>query len=75
MYQILVYPQLQYMRSGCSQAFDHNDNGFIGVAELRHMMTRLGEKLSEEEVEEVIREADKEGTGQVDYTGELRIEE
>ena len=75
MYQILVYPQLQSMRSGCSQAFDHNDNGFIGVAELRHMMTRLGEKLSEEEVEEVIREADKEGTGQVDYTGELRIEE
>ena len=28
-------------------------NGFISSAELRHLMTTLGEKLSDEEVEQV----------------------
>jgi hypothetical protein len=31
--------------------------GFISAAELRHVMTNLGEKLSDAEVEEMIREA------------------
>ena len=31
--------------------------GFISAAELRHVMTNLGEKLSDSEVEEMIREA------------------
>ena len=31
--------------------------GFISSAELRHVMTNLGEKLSDSEVEEMIREA------------------
>ena len=29
-------------------------NGFISSAELRHLMTTLGEKLSDEEVEQVL---------------------
>jgi uncharacterized protein YneF (UPF0154 family) len=33
--------------------------GFISAAELRHVMTNLGEKLSDAEVEEMIREAGK----------------
>jgi hypothetical protein len=33
--------------------------GFISSAELRHVMTNLGEKLSDSEVEEMIREAGK----------------
>lgn len=32
-------------------------SGFISAAELRHVMTNLGEKLSDTEVEEMIREA------------------
>ena len=31
--------------------------GFISAAELRHVMTNLGEKLSDSEVEEMIKEA------------------
>ena len=30
--------------------FDKDGNGFISSAELRHLMTTLGEKLSDEEV-------------------------
>ena len=33
----------------------------------RHVMTNLGEKLTDEEVDEMIREADIDGDGQVNY--------
>lgn len=32
------------------QVFDRDGNGFISAAELRHVMTNLGEKLTDEEV-------------------------
>lgn len=53
------------------RVFDKDGNGFISAAELRHVMTNLGEKLTDEEVDEMIREADIDGDGQVNYEGEL----
>ena len=47
------------------QVFDKDGTGFISAAELRHVMTNLGEKLTDEEVDEMIREADIDGDGQV----------
>lgn len=47
--------------------FDKDGNGYISAAELRHVMTNLGEKLTDEEVDEMIREADIDGDGQVNY--------
>ncbi|KAI5478642.1 calmodulin [Pseudohyphozyma bogoriensis] len=71
------------------KVFDKDGNGFISAAELRHVMTNLGEKLSDAEVSgaffslgavrlqeaddstpalaEMIREADVDGDGQIDY--------
>jgi len=43
------------------KVFDRDGNGFISAAELRHVMTNLGEKLTDEEVDEMIREADVDG--------------
>jgi calmodulin len=49
------------------KVFDKDGNGFISAAELRHIMTNLGEKLTDEEVDEMIREADVDGDGQINY--------
>ena len=38
---------------------------FISSAELRNVMSTLGEMLSEEEIDEMIREADVDGDGKV----------
>lgn len=51
------------------KVFDKDGNGFISAAELRHVMTNLGEKLTDEQVEEMIKEADIDGDGQVNYEG------
>lgn len=49
--------------------FDKDGDGFIDAMELRHLLTNLGEKLTEEEVDEMIREVDVDGDGRVDYNG------
>jgi len=49
------------------KVFDGDGNGYITAAELRHVMTNLEEELTEEEVDEMINEADIDGDGQISY--------
>ncbi|CAN1253236.1 unnamed protein product [Linum perenne] len=55
------------------RVFDKDQNGFISAAELRHVMTNLGEKLTDEEVDEMIREADVDGDGQINYEEFVKV--
>ncbi|KAH9682412.1 calmodulin-like protein 8 [Citrus sinensis] len=49
------------------KVFDKDQNGYISATELRHVMINLGEKLTDDEVEQMINEADLDGDGQVNY--------
>ncbi|XP_073105605.1 calmodulin isoform X1 [Elaeis guineensis] len=49
------------------KVFDKDQNGFISAANLRNVLTNLGEKPTDEEINEMIREADIDGDGQVNY--------
>ncbi|CAG9802101.1 unnamed protein product [Chironomus riparius] len=49
------------------KCFDKNNDGLISSSELRRVMTNLGEKLTEEEVDDMIKEADMDGDGMVNY--------
>ncbi|KMZ76016.1 putative Calmodulin [Zostera marina] len=49
------------------KVFDKDQNGYISASELSNVMINLGEKLTDEEVQQMIREADTDGDGQVNY--------
>ncbi|KAG5192410.1 putative calcineurin subunit B [Tribonema minus] len=48
-------------------AFDLDKNHFIGAAEIRHVLINIGEQVTDEEVDEMIRMADHDGDGQVSF--------
>lgn len=49
------------------KVFDIDGNGFIDAQELRQTMHDLGEELSERDISAMIRSADKNGDGKIDY--------
>jgi calmodulin len=51
------------------KVFDIDGNGVIDANELRLTMRNLGENLSEDDVKAMIRAADKNGDGKIDYEG------
>jgi calmodulin len=55
------------------RVFDRDGTGTISAAELRHVMTNIGEKLSDQEVDEMIREIDVDRDGQVNYEEMVRL--
>ncbi|CAN6287034.1 unnamed protein product [Urochloa humidicola] len=46
---------------------DKDQDGYISATELRQVMTNLGEKVTDQEVEEMMREADTDGDGRVSF--------
>jgi calmodulin len=47
--------------------FDKNSNGLIDSAELKAVLLSLGQKLSDFEISEMIREADVDGDGNISF--------
>lgn len=49
------------------RAFDLDKNNFVGAAEIRHVLINIGEQVTDEEVDEMIRMVDADGDGQVSW--------
>ena len=46
------------------KVFDKNGDGLISAAELKHVLTSIGEKLTDAEVDEMLREV-SDGSGEI----------
>ncbi|KAK8542981.1 hypothetical protein V6N12_015556 [Hibiscus sabdariffa] len=55
------------------RVFDKDQDGYISPHELRLVMINIGEKVTDEELEQMIREADLDGDGQVNYDEFFRM--
>ena len=49
------------------KVFDSGNYGYLSCAEFKHILTSLGDKFTEEEVEEVFREANLKSDGKLNY--------
>jgi len=57
------------------QAFammDKDGSGKVSATELKNIMRSIGEKLSDDDIDEIIRELDMDGDGEVDYEGKVK---
>ncbi|KAI8582858.1 hypothetical protein K450DRAFT_225157 [Umbelopsis ramanniana AG] len=63
--QNLKSDQADYIRDAFD-AFDADKSGTISREELKNVMNSLNEHLTEDEIDEMIREADKDGDGKID---------
>merc|ERR1712232_1141497 len=59
--------ELMDQRLEAFKAFDKDGNGYIDRDELLQTMANLGDQLTDEEIEEMIREADMDGDARINY--------
>lgn len=55
------------------QVFDKDLTGFIGVGQFRYILTNLGEKMSDDEVDELLKAVDT-SSGEINYMGKSALE-
>jgi len=51
------------------KVFDINGDGYISAAELRQAMTTIGEKMTDKEINDIMKQWDSDGDGKIDYKG------
>jgi calmodulin len=55
------------------KVFDKDQRGWIEAKELRHVLTNIGEKLSGNEMDDMIKEADPDNDGKIQYEEFVRL--
>ena len=53
--------------------FDRDGDGYIDMKELRMVITRIGQPLTEEDADELLQDADLDGNGKLDYNEFARM--
>lgn len=66
-------PDTEYSLHDAFRTFDMDANGYITANELKKVLTSLGEKVSDAEISEMIRECDMDKDGKINYEGESRV--
>ncbi|GBG86733.1 hypothetical protein CBR_g41798 [Chara braunii] len=55
------------------KVFDKDQDGVISAGELRHVMSSLGERLGDDEIDEMLKEADPTSCGDVNYDQFVKV--
>ena len=55
------------------RVFDKEGNGLIASSELKHIMMTIGDKMTEEEADEMVNEADIDEDGMINYEEFMRM--
>ena len=56
------------------QVFDKDRSGFVGKGQIKYILTNLGEKMSEEEVDELFKSTIDASNNEVDYRGKSCVD-
>ena len=57
----------------CFENFDQDKDGVITKLELKYLLLSLGEKLENEEIDEIVKEIDTSGEGKINYKDFVRL--
>ncbi|CAN1271912.1 unnamed protein product [Linum perenne] len=55
------------------RVFDKDQDGFISPNELRHVMVNFGERVTDEELEQMVKEADVDGDGLINFEEFVKV--
>ncbi len=75
----MVAPRAKSLRTtdeelkDCFQTFDKNGNGTVACSDLMHALSSLGERVPPEIIDELFREVDPNGEGQMLIDGKKHI--
>lgn len=53
--------------------FRRNADGYIDLDELKSMLESTGEPITEDDIEELMKDGDKNNDGKIDYDGESKF--
>jgi len=73
MYEIMKAPELEEEIKEAFRVFDKDQNGFVSAIELRKVLNSMGDRLSEADSEDLIKEADQDGDGQLNFEEFRRV--
>lgn len=74
--RFLVEEDAEAMQEELREAFrlyDKEGNGYIKTSDLREILRALDDKLTEDELDEMITEIDTDGSGTVDFDGNFKV--
>ena len=63
--------QLEDAMREAFDVFDQDQNGYIDRKELKSVMHRLGSDLTDDVIDKMIKDADKDGDGRIDFEGKF----